>query len=236
MHVSNFKSLKNSYQKFIMPDFESTHLIQLVQSHLNKDNPILDVGCGNGRYLQVMQKLGYNIEGVEKNLEIVEKNKKNGFTCYSPDEFELSKKKYKLIIFSHIIEHFSPDALLNFLNYYLTRLEINGYIIIATPLYSPYFYDDFDHVKPYHPLGLEMVFGKNNAQVQYQSNHKLELKNLWYRKSPRLSTHQQSKYIKNFLTTRYYQIYDLISACLYHISFKLISRKDGWVGLYTKLQ
>ena len=64
----------------------------------------------------------------------------------------------------------------------------------------------------------------------------LKLKNIWYRKSPRLSTHQKSKYIKTFLVTRYYQLYDVISAFLYYMTFKLISRKDGWVGLYTKLE
>ena len=227
---------KKTYQKFISPDSESAYLIHLIQSNIKKNHTILDVGCGNGRYLESLQKLGYSIEGVEKNIEIVGGNKKKGLICYTPVDFELTTKKYQLIILSHIIEHFLPDDLLKFLNYYLSRLEVNGHIIIATPLYSPYFYDDFDHVKPYHSLGIEMVFGKNSAQVQYQSSHKLKLKNIWYRKSPRLSTHQKSKYIKTFLVTRYYQLYDVISAFLYYMTFKLISRKDGWVGLYTKLE
>jgi 2-polyprenyl-3-methyl-5-hydroxy-6-metoxy-1,4-benzoquinol methylase len=232
---NKFCEYKKLYQNLILPDYETEQVLMLIQQNLKKNDFILDVGCGNARYLSLLKQKAYTVEGVEKNIDIVNQNKKNGFTCYTPEEFELSNKKYKLIILSHIIEHFSPDDLLKFLNYYLTRLETNGYIIIATPLHSPYFYDDFDHVKPYHPLGIEMVFGKNRAQVQYQSDHKLELKDIWYRKSPFLSTHQKSKYIKSFFSTRFYQLYDFISAMIYHLSFGVVGRKDGWVGLYVKV-
>ena len=61
---------------------------------------------------------------------------------------------------------------------YLDRLKVGGHLVIATPLMSNNFYDDFDHVRPYQSLGILMVFGGGAAQVQYYA-----------RKSPRTSRH-----------------------------------------------
>ena len=89
---------KKTYQKFISPDSESAYLIHLIQSNIKKNHTILDVGCGNGRYLESLQKLGYSIEGVEKNIEIVGGNKKKGLICYTPVDFELTTKNNNKII------------------------------------------------------------------------------------------------------------------------------------------
>jgi predicted SAM-dependent methyltransferase len=64
---------------------------------------------------------------------------------------------------SHVIEHFSPKDLIPFLDDYLDRLKVGGRLVIAIPLLTPYFYDDFDHVKPYHPMGILMVFCADRA-------------------------------------------------------------------------
>jgi len=60
---------------------------------------------------------------------------------------------------SHIIEHFAPHDLLPFIDSYLHRLQPGGRLIICTPLLTKNFYNDFDHVKPYQPVGIGMVFG-----------------------------------------------------------------------------
>ena len=54
---------------------------------------------------------------------------------------------------SHVIEHFAPSDLLVFMDGYIDLLRPGGHLIIATPLMSPYFYDDFDHIKPLSTSG-----------------------------------------------------------------------------------
>ncbi len=226
--------LKNLYNKFVLPDDETPKVLAFVKKFSPQGERILDVGCGYGRYLKPLSEMGYKVVGVEQNQDIVRKNQQAGLACISVDAFQADPAEYHCIIMSHIIEHFTPTDLLAFMNFYLSKLKKGGYLIIATPLYSDYFYDDFDHVKPYQPLGLQMVFGGNEAQVQYYSAHQLQLRDLWFRKAPRLSRFHRAKYIKS-LKTKWLQLYDLAMAILFKISLKAIARKDGWVGVYQKV-
>lgn len=225
--------IKQWYQKFISVDEESKKLLQFVEKFAAFNARMLDIGCGYGRYLHPLQKKGYDILGVEQNQEIVKENLHKGLNCVSVEAFKEQTSSFDILICSHIIEHFAPNDLLSFLDFYLSRLEKGGYLIIATPLYSNYFYDDFDHVKPYHPLGIEMVFGQKQAQVQYYAQHKLKMCDLWFRKSPLISTFHRAKLFKSFMT-RPLQMYDFFMCFLYKATGGLIGRKDGWVGVFQK--
>lgn len=83
---------------------------------------------------------------------------------------------------AHIIEHFDYKSLLEMMERYLKVLKPGGALIIATPLLSHRFYDDFDHVKPYSPIAIKGFFGRCIHQVQFQSNTELELTDLWIRR------------------------------------------------------
>ena len=227
--------LKKQYQQFIIQDHEPKIIGKLLTKYLPLASSCLDVGCGYGRNMRLLQSYGYTVTGVEKNSDIVEYNQSQGLNCFSIDDFHISnKQQYDCIIMSHIIEHFNPLDLFHFMDTYLDLLKPQGLLIIATPLMTEYFYDDYDHVKPYHPTGIQMVFGKETAQVQYQSRNKLALKDIWFRKSPRISTLLRSKYIRT--SKRYFvQIYDLFQAVLFKITLGLTGRRDGWVGLFQKV-
>jgi SAM-dependent methyltransferase len=192
---------------------------------------ILDVGCGYGRNIKFLSRLGYNIVGVEANREIVKANKENGLTCLSVEEFEKSAERYDGILMFHVIEHFHPDDLLPFLDHYLERLKPGGFLIIMTPLQSPYFYDDFDHIKPYSPVGIHMVFGGDNAQVQYYAKNKIELMDIWFRRSPLRIPYYKGR----FLGGQYHiRLMNVIFMLLFRATFHLLGRCDGWMGLYRK--
>src|SRR6266513_3193273 len=128
---------------------------------------VLDVGCGYGRLLALLQAAGLEPTGVDLNPEIVAANRKAGLSCISTDEFESSNDRYDVMLMAHVIEHFDPAGLLRFMDRYLDRLIPGGRLVIATPLMSDYFYDDFDHIRPYQPSGIQMVFGEGTPQVQY---------------------------------------------------------------------
>lgn len=214
---------------------EEENMIKFINSIKSSDDSmVLDVGCGYGRNMVLVKEKSIwagKIVGVEVNQHIVDENRKNGFVCYNVDEFKNIDQKYDCIIFSHIIEHFTPNDLKEFLEFYLERLNNNGYVIIATPLMHDGFYMDFDHIKMYHPVGISMVFGWNNAQVQYYSNIKLRLQDLWFRKTPYKIYNKRGRYIEDKFTG-IWDFVDFFYNIIYKCSFGLIGKTNGWMGLY----
>tara|TARA_R110001606_G_scaffold258479_1_gene406244 strand:- start:183 stop:881 length:699 start_codon:yes stop_codon:yes gene_type:complete len=230
--------MKKIFQKFHNWIFsyndESMNLIRFLDKIDNKrDLNILDVGCGYGRVLKLLEKEGFSAVGVEINEDIVKANQQSGLKCLSVNAFKVDNTMYDVVIMFHIIEHFSPQDLLSFMDYYLDKLKPGGHLIIATPVLTSYFYDDFDHVKPYSPVGIEMVFGTSNSQVQYYSNNKLELLDLWYKRYYYRLVHQRGLHIK--VGSKYIILgLHLLSVVLFKLSGGRIGKVDGWMGLYQK--
>ena len=229
--------LKRAYRATIDLESELLKVAEFVRHECcepKKECRILDVGCGNGRYLRKLDELGFDVTGVETNPELVQTNRKVGLHCLTTDEFSQTNDTFDIILMSHVIEHFTPQELLPFLDGYLDRLKVGGSLIIATPLLTRYFYDDFDHVKPYHPRGIMMVFGTENAQVQYYSRNKLTLEDVWIRRSPLDLPHTSGRY-QTSLRARPRQAAMFLSAIMFRLSGGFIGEASGWVGRFKKV-
>ena len=227
--------LKGAYASLLTADTESPRVATMVEAALEGRGTVVDVGCGYGRYLRVLAARGIDAVGVEVNPAIVEKNDAAGLRCMTPDQFDASGTKARVLLMAHVIEHFTPRDLLAFLDRWLERLEPGGSLVIATPLMSPHFYDDFDHVKPYHPDGLRMVFGGGGAQVQYWSRHRLELVELAFRRSPWRATLAAPLYFGGPMAWPFY-FANALAALAFKLSGGLLGRKTGWIGRFRKVQ
>lgn len=199
---------------------------------LKPGQKILDIGCGYGRYLTLLGLNGFEVVGIDLNKDIVDANVKAGLKCIHESEFNKTHDLYDVLLMSHVIEHFNPESLLKFMDTYLNRLKKGGYLIIATPLFTPYFYIDFDHVKPYYPTGINMVLGNKNDQVQYYSKNKIELVDIWFRRGPFRLFFFRSLYVKSFNKIPF--ILDMLLILLFRLTFGLMGRTTGWMGLYKK--
>jgi len=233
-----YEQLKQIYDVAIFYDYDQPIILSFLENYTKQERSkckVLDVGCGLGKKLTALTTAGYQTLGVDVNAQIVESNQKQGLNCITVEDFLKTEDEFDVILMSHIIEHFYPAELKDFMDYYLDRLKVGGYLIIATPLLTKYFYDDFDHVKPYSPTGIWMVFCQTATQVQYYSRNKLGLKDLKFRRQPYRFTFVRGKYIRNW-TTKIYQVIEFISAVLCLISFGLIGNKDGWVGIFKKIK
>ena len=222
----------NIYDYLINAESEQKELASMVATFCSTNSKILDVGCGFGRNIKVLSALGYqNITGVEVNSKIATFNNQHGILCITPDEFDKQNYQYDLILMSHVIEHFEPAELVKFLDRYLFCLKSGGHLIIATPLMSDSFYDDFDHIKPYSASSILSVFGGEDSQVQYYSTNNLQLLKLWFRMKPlRFNSHRN-----NFMAARWFlKVGNLSSAFLFFLTNKFIGKSDGWLGIFKK--
>jgi len=226
---------KQLYFSFVDSDYESEKLLLMVKKFANSESRIVDVGCGYGRNLRMLINAGFeNVIGVEINTEIIKENIRRNLPCMSVDEFNSAAENCDVILMSHVIEHFSPFNLKEFIDGYLDRLNVGGYLVVATPLMSDYFYDDFDHVKPFHPAGILAVFGIGKAQVQYYSRNKLTLKDLWFRKSPYRPSYYKEVYLKTRFS-RLVQLASFLGALIFRLSIRSVGKKDGWIGIFEKV-
>jgi SAM-dependent methyltransferase len=213
-------------------DPETRTIISFLRRHIAQNGRVLDIGCGYGRNLVALRANGFDALGVEINQTIVDKNRENGLPCISPSELKNKKEKFDAILLSHVVEHFGPGDLLRFLNEQFNFLKTEGIVVIATPLMNPNFFDDFDHVRPYHPESLLLVYGRSGtSQMQYHGDFGLELLDLWYRKSaPRLSF-SRGRHVPG-LSRKVFAIVNRLLAALHWASCGIFSFTDGWVGVF----
>ncbi len=124
LSTSAFNDLVSPIFKLFSPKYELPYI---------KNGKLLDVGCGNGRYLDGMKKLGWRTQGVEFNASAVEVCKLSGLTVHHGDLFSahFESNSFDVINVSHVIEHV-PNPMTFFTE--LARvLKPKGSLVIKTP-------------------------------------------------------------------------------------------------------
>ena len=126
---------------------------KIALKHMKNCNRILDIGCGEGRFISHDPK---KILGIDKNKQSVNVCKRKGFNAQLGNAGQLSFKNatFDAVHCSHVIEHLFPEEAYKLL-YEMNRvLKKNGILCIRTPLINKEFYNDFTHVKPYYPKAI----------------------------------------------------------------------------------
>lgn len=121
------------YDKII--GMESMHVISRIRNEKNKNKSILDFGCGKGKFLSVAKKEGFNVMGIETEInrsnfarEIYKINVDSNF--YSSGK--ISNGPFQIITLFHVLEHLQnpKDIIANLVN---DNLENDGLLILEVP-------------------------------------------------------------------------------------------------------
>ncbi len=117
---------------FASPFLESKRMKKITS--IVKGGDILDYGCGNGKFCEVITFKTYT--GVDSDNLVISDAKERysglkNVNFYSLDEFGFHQEQYDFIILSAVLEHFwDPIVVLKILK---DRLRYHGKIIITTP-------------------------------------------------------------------------------------------------------
>lgn len=128
---------------------------------------VLDIGCGEGVFLELLQQSGRKGVGVEHTREFVQQCRAKGLEVHEQDVFrflEGQKDTFDGLWASHLIEHFPTREGLQLLQLMYESLRENGILAIVTPTYrdllvsTERFWLDISHARPYPLPLLEELF------------------------------------------------------------------------------
>jgi SAM-dependent methyltransferase len=99
---------------------------------------VLDIGCGTGKYLKILQPLGFKTDGIDSSETAVEMTKellKNNSNIVLANMFELEipNNQYDLIVSVSTIHHGTKQQIKDLINCIHDAIVKNGKIFITVP-------------------------------------------------------------------------------------------------------
>lgn len=217
--------------------YEFVLIEEKLRENFIKNKSLLDVGFGQGKYLDLAKSIGYKTFGVDVNHSYINQSKDNGHECFHISELEKIDTRFDVILMSHIVEHLQYSEIISVIEKYISLLCDNGILIIASPVLGERFYYDITHTRPYYPQSIWHAFGQNNEELSSsRSGVKIKLKDIHYVKDSFRIRNTRSYYINDGLSVSYYTIklFNYLLALIYLMSFRKLGITASWIGIYEK--
>jgi len=122
---------------------------------------VLDLGCGRGEFLELMQEAGIPASGIDEHEEAVALCRERGLGAERAEIFSylggLAEASLDGIFCAQVVEHLPPARLPGLLRLAATRLQRGGLLVVETPnpespaIFSTHFYLDPTHQRPAPP-------------------------------------------------------------------------------------
>ena len=149
-------------------------------SYFKKGGKVLDLGCGRGEFIEILEENGIEAEGIDINGQMIEICRDKGLNCQKADILkklaEYEDSTLGGIFSSQVIEHLSPSYLRRVIELAYFKLSPASHIVLETinsasvfSLVQIYFLD-LSHQKPVHPQTLKFLLestGFEKVEIKY---------------------------------------------------------------------
>jgi O-antigen chain-terminating methyltransferase len=142
--------------------------------YFQRQENILDIGCGRGEFLELLRKAGIKALGVDTDLDMVLYCREKGLDIVEEDAFvyleTLPDASLGGIFAAQLIEHLEPGRVIELVKLCYRKLRSGGVLILETPnptclmVFAASFYMDFSHIRPLHPEAMRFLLASAGFQ------------------------------------------------------------------------
>lgn len=128
--------IKNTHSSSGRSEVRDFLLRNIDRKHVGKSPKLLDVGCGKGVFLYLMQQAGFEVEGLDPGVVEAEFIQKNlGIKVHNGliDGHDLEEGKYDIVTALAVIEHMNDPK--DFIQSLWRLVKPGGYVCLTTPSY-----------------------------------------------------------------------------------------------------
>ncbi|KLU59393.1 ubiquinone biosynthesis O-methyltransferase [Peptococcaceae bacterium CEB3] len=140
-------------------------------------NKVLDIGCGRGEFVELLQENGVGVQGIDINEDMVGYCQDRGLPVIQADLFahleSLEDNSLDGIFAAQVIEHLKPADIIRLVDLCRQKLTSSGLLILESinpenvTAVCNWFFLDPSHVRPVHPIFLKFVAEANGFREQH---------------------------------------------------------------------
>lgn len=163
--------------------------LEVYCDYIETGKKALDIGCGRGELLRLLNKQGIDAIGIDINDEMIAHCIDYGFKAFTVDALNhlstIEDESIDYIFLIQVVEHLNQNYLNDLIKLAYKKLVKGGKIFMETPnhqnlyIYSNSFYVDPTHVKPVSPHYLRyqcLNIGFENVEFRYISEVESHIK------------------------------------------------------------
>ena len=149
-----YKRLKAAYHKI----FKEQRKYKIDYKYLRGCKKILDIGSGKGYFIE---NNPVAITGIDYNEKSIGESLSKGHKVIKASALHLPFKDaaFDGIHCAHLIEHFELDDVKKIISEIYRVLKPSGILVLRTPMYNKYFFNDPTHIRPYPPSAIMNLLG-----------------------------------------------------------------------------
>jgi SAM-dependent methyltransferase len=144
--------------------------------------PVLDVGCGRGEFLELLAELGVEASGVDLDGEVMKAAAGRGLHVAEEEALRhlstIDNHSLGGMVLIQVIEHFSAQEIIDFVALAADKVRSGGRVFVETVnpqslyVFAHALYLDPTHVRPVHPAYLAFLFreaGFAKVDIEWRS-------------------------------------------------------------------